>query len=555
MRADSVTVIRQTRHFECDMDSRRYVARTIFGLGLLIVSCAWANLMAAEVADRSDFLVTSWHTENGLPHGNVTALEQTPDGYLWVGTFRGLARFDGLRFTAFGAEQGTAILAERIAALAVDQKGRLWVGGESGALAWLENGQFHTAALSGATTGEDSKSPLAEKRRASGGSTHSRQLNSLGLVEDGSGTMWFQTRKPGLIRVKNGQCEVLTETNGLPPGRIFAVIADKERQPWLLAGDWLCRLKGTEWMREAQSGGLGEAQSVLSPGRSGGLWIAEPKGAWLTGGQVVRYQEGRATQELEPTPWAQDSPRSQVTALLEDHTGRLWLGMHWGGVFSSQPGGHWQRLRSEGPLAQCRVNCLFEDRQGCVWVGTLGDGLFRITRRVVSTVHLPETANEHLINTVSAGPEGSVWVGTDGAGVFRLRDGAITHFGAEEGLGSPLIFSILADRRTNVWCGTSAGLFRLHDGRFEPVAGLVGQGVLVLALFEDRSGRLWIGTAQGPVCLSGGEVKLNRLHSGGGDEIRCFAEDQESGIWVGTVGRGLFCLRSNRVEHFGPAEG
>ena len=540
-----MTVFRQTGH------SRNHVARPTFRVGLLLVIWTWANLMAAEVVHQSDFLVTSWHTENGLPDGNVTALEQTPDGYLWVGTFKGLARFDGVRFTVFSA--GPAVLAERIAALAVDSKGKLWIGGESGALAWLENGQFHHAAPSGGP-GEE-KAPFAEERRASGGSTHSRQLNTLGLVEDASGAIWLQTRKPGLIRVKDGQCKVWTETNGLPPGRIFELVPDNERQPWLLAGDGLYRLSGTSWVKKAQSPGLGEAQPVLSPGRSGGLWLAEPKGSWMAGGQVVRLQQGRAPEELEQTPWVPDSPRSQVTALLEDDTGRLWLGMHWGGVFISVPRGHWQRLRSEGPLAQYRVNCLFEDRQGCVWVGTLGDGLYRITQRVVSTVHLPETANDHLINTVCAGPAGSVWIGTDGAGVFRLREGAMTHFGTEEGLDSTLIFSILADRRTNVWCGTSVGLFRLRDRRFEPVTGLVGQGS-VLALFEDHAGSLWVGTPQGPVCLSEGEAKLNRLHSEPGtDEIRCFAEDQQGGIWVGTVGRGLFYLRSNRVEHVGPAEG
>jgi signal transduction histidine kinase/ligand-binding sensor domain-containing protein len=544
------------------------VCTLIIGAAVLLPPLMQARAQETNAPEPSNFLVASWHTEHGLPDGNITALAQTPDGYLWIGTFKGLARFDGARFVHFDARQTLPFLEDRIAALMVDRTGDLWVAGETGELGRFSNGKFQAIeSLTGATNSAASAGSL-EREPARVRSTHSRRLRAVGLVEDTSGTVWFQPDSASLFRVRNGLSQVELTTDGLLAGPFNALFGDGRREPWLLAGDWLYRRGTGDWVKQGEVKGLGALRAVLGPGRDGSVWIAAPRGSWqLGGGQVLRLFDGQVSEPFEPTPWETNSPRSGVTALLEDHTGRVWLGTQWGGVLSAIPGGHWEHPQSSGPLTQCRVNCLFEDRQGAVWVGTLGDGLHRLIPRPVRTVHLPEPAKEHLINSVSAAGDGSVWIGTDGAGLFRYGGNEFKHFGAAEGLGDSLVHSVLVDRNTNVWCGTASALYFRREGRFERVTGLPVPQAVALALFEDRAGRIWIGSHAGPISWqlrgapggapeNAGEFQLHRLDEHrSGFEIRSMAEDQAGNLWVGTVAEGLFCLRSNRVDRYRAAEG
>ncbi len=295
----------------------------------------------------------------------------------------------------------------------------------------------------------------------------------------------------------------------------------------------------------------------LAPARSGGVWVAAPRGSWITGGgSVRRFTGGQWAEQLQPTPWTPNSLRSQVTTLLEDHTGRIWLGTLWGGVFCSDAAGRWRRVETTGAFSQSVITCLFEDRQGAIWVGTVGEGLHRVTRRPVTVLTLPAPADESIITTSTVAHDGSVWVGTDGAGAFRHRDEQFVRFASEAGLTNHHICALLEDRQTNLWAGTWGGLFRFREGRFAPVLGPPELGLPVLALFEDRAGGLWIGTPHGPVCHRNGVFQLHPLRTEGGEfDIRAFAEDETGAVWVGTMGDGLFRLTGERAESFGPAQG
>ena len=528
---------------------RRELARRLAAgaLGLALAVLAPGNVPGADSVGPN-FLVSSWHTEGGLPDGNVTALAQTPDGYLWVGTFKGLARFDGVRFTVFDARRELALADEHIAGLLVDSRGRLWVACESGALLCWENGSF---------TPIPGTRVSADPTRAGARSTHSRWLRTTAMAEDAQGCLWLHDGRAALIQLSNAVPQIVAAGNGLPAGTLFGLIDDPARQPWVLAGESLLRWQAGQWVPVLHVGPLGGTQPVACAARHGGVWIAAAHGSWTSGGgRVRRLVDGQVLDPLQPTPWATNSPRSQVTALLEDEAGRVWLGTQWGGVLCSDAAGQWQHPLSDGPLAQCRVTCLFEDRQGAIWVGTLGDGLHRLVQRPVTALHLPEPAKEHLLNTACAARDGSVWAGTDGAGVFRYHDHGFTHFGNADGLDNELVLSLFEDRHTNLWCGTASGLFRFAAGRFQRVTGLPAPGGSVLTLFEDRDGDLWIGTPQGPVRHHDGTFSLRALGEDVGSvEIRSLAQDMAGHLWVGTIAQGLFCLHSNRVEHYGAAEG
>src|SRR5262245_21535739 len=142
----------------------------------LVVLVIALLLIATPAVAR--YRVDTWTTETGLPQNSVTSLVQTRDGYLWIATFGGLVRFDGVRFTVLDAEPGSGLRSVRINALVEDRAGALWIATEHGGLTRYANGSF-TTYLTGDGLPANSVRFLYEDRR---------------------GTLWASTVR-GLVRV------------------------------------------------------------------------------------------------------------------------------------------------------------------------------------------------------------------------------------------------------------------------------------------------------------------------------------------------------------------
>src|SRR5437868_12846950 len=118
---------------------------------LLILACLAATLNAADSPSANgakpspaQYLHSVWTTENGLPQNSINAILQTRDGYLWIATFGGLARFDGVKFTVFDVGNTEGLKSSRIFALCEDREGNLWIGTENGGLTRYREGVFTT---------------------------------------------------------------------------------------------------------------------------------------------------------------------------------------------------------------------------------------------------------------------------------------------------------------------------------------------------------------------------------------------------------------------------
>ncbi|MCX6925630.1 MAG: hypothetical protein NT154_20830, partial [Verrucomicrobia bacterium] len=519
---------------------------------VLLLTAGWLPLAVAQ-----EFHVRSWHMEDGLPEGRITALQQTPDGYLWIGTPQGLVRFDGAQFKMFDPSHTPAFSDARVASLLADNTGALWIGCESGDLLRYRYGRFQTLNPPMRTARPATSGFVESRTAAQEDSTRWMWSRGGDLVKDREGAVWRLVMGTGVARFQDDRCTLFTPTNGLPTQNVERLACDNEGQVWIAAGLGLYCYRDGQWLSPPGATPLSGQLPVISAAREGGIWVAAPRDSWVKdGGTVRRLYNGQWHGGLEPTPFTPKSLRSQVTALLEDRTGRLWLGTLWGGIFYSDAAGRWQPLRTEGALSQCVITCLFEDRQGAIWVGTVGEGLYRITRRPVTVLPLPAPARENIVTACCAARDGSVWVGTDGAGAFQYRQGGFAPFGREQGLTNEHVCSIFEDSQTNLWFGTWGGLFQLKQGRLGRVEGPPELGLAVLTIFEDRAGSLWIGTPRGLVCRRGQEASVHRLHASDAyDDIRSIAEDAAGSLWVGTIGQGLFHLQGDRVEQFGPDRG
>jgi ligand-binding sensor domain-containing protein/signal transduction histidine kinase len=519
---------------------------------LVAAALCWqaaSSLHAAEKTALPQFIVRSWDSEDGLPGAAVRAITRTPDGYLWVATDGGLARFDGVRFVTLTTNNTPALGEDRINALCLDSSGELWTGSHRGTLAHRRDGTFVAE-------------PVDERLQG---------VPITALARQADGSFWLATSGAGLACRTKASYTFFGGTNGPLGLSISRLAIDKAGTIWAILGTRLARLDQSQ--NPAPLPPLDSDAVEICPSADGGLWVATtfPQLSGDRGGRVLKLKDGKWGPDLEPYPWPQDTVWSRVTALLEDGTGRLWAGTRGAGLFYWE-GGKWKNLAVEGPFAQTGCTCLTADSEGMLWLGTMGGQLLQIRQRPLQTLHVPTGTDKNMILSACAARDGSIWVATDGNGLFRYRaeepafgvpasarsappgpgTGQFTRYGEQQGLPNLHVAVVLEDRLTNLWVGTWSGLFRLAGDRFERVEGPPALREVVLALCADREGNLWVGTGAGVVRMGGGKAKVFRQAEGVDHfYIRGIEEDGEGRIWLAIMDRGLYLLEDGRFARYG----
>src|SRR5215472_3839853 len=152
---------------------------------ILVVLGMVPFLKGAETAPSPGFAIRNWERQDGLSHAPIQAVARTEDGYLWIATSNGLARFDGQRFFAFTTNNTPELKDQQIVCLSASKSGDLWIGTETGVLTCLRAGEFKTVSLGGRESGH--------------------RINS--LVEDSDGGLWIGTQGAGIAHWRQGTCE------------------------------------------------------------------------------------------------------------------------------------------------------------------------------------------------------------------------------------------------------------------------------------------------------------------------------------------------------------
>lgn len=494
---------------------------------LVIVMLAWiweAPLMGEEPAPN--YLVRHWDNDSGLPASTVTALAEDREGYLWVGTPSGLARFDGDVFLNISLEGSRSLQANGVSCLDDDVDGVLWVGMSEAGLYILRNGGLVSE-------------PIYGRKLA---------VNSLG--SDTKGTLYAAVAPGGILRRDAGKWADFG-TNGLPSSNLMQVICDGNGMTWSLCDSQPFVWRNGLWVLAA---GLPEQKlkfRSIAVARKGGVWAAANLNPDNAGFRLFRFAGGRVVDVLPDCPMPRGD-RSRVTCMAEDVGGTLWVGTFGGGLYFHPVGGRWKRFQDIGPLADLIINCMFADQAGSVWIGMGSGGLYQIRPSPVTVLRLPEQARYNVVQCACATHDGSVWIGTDGAGVFRYKSGVFTQFGTNDGLPDLRVGVLLEDTHGTLWAGTHQGLCSLEDGRFHRVSVSGARDHLVMSLLEDRQGQVWAGTDVGVVRVTGDAPELFDQSKGlpGGLYI-ALAQDKSGRIWAASQFVGLFRQVGDSFEAFG----
>ena len=484
-----------------------------------------AGSLNAQTSARKGYLVEGWPTERGLPQNTVTGIAQTGDGYLWISTLDGLARFDGLRFKLFKAGNVPALGSGRIRFLFQGRHGELWLATQEGGVVRLQDGQFNAL-------------PLPE--------TQGARPAVVQVAEDQAGALWLSTEDGKVGRLAEGRYSVLA-TNWDPSGKLtFQVRMDAQGQLLAASETGIYAVNGERLVPSLQ-GKRGE-YVVHCPSRGGGWWMSAGDQVWL-------WRDGRWTASV-PSPGV---PASAIRIGLEDHAGRLWLGTWGNGLFRCGTNGALLQFTKRDGLGSDFVRSLCEDSQGNLWVGSEGGGLNRLHAPLFALHGLAEGLSWEWITSLSEGPDETLWVGTDGYGLNRLQGDLIRPATEAETITPIHVMTALADRSGRVWLGTRQGnLYEWKDGAAIRVPGSPTNSSFVRSLYEDSHGAIWVGRRDTDRVLRiehGTVTSLELPKSLGLVDVRVMVEDARGGLWIGTDGSGLLRWQSGRFERFSRENG
>ena len=549
--------------------SHRSIAAVTFLLALplflasQLVGAAEPSLSPVEYID-AEYLVETWQTEQGLPDNFVNAIAQTPDGYLWIGTFNGLARFNGVGFVVFDAANTPELPTSRIVALHCDRKGRLWIISEYGDLTQWSEGRF----------------------KAFGAREGLPRPAGCMLSEDHEGGIWVATSydDPNCFQLVDGIFKPARGSDSL--FERFGRAPDAQGYGWGVRSNHLfCvhphidvpipNFRAFEGWR-------------ITAASDGSMWLI-----------ASRIQEFHPPSDSEPAGHFEDFgplpiPTDQFTAYLSDRSGNLWVGTGVGELWRIGTNHTFRRFKFPDSATMELGRYIFEDAEGNLWIGNGGDGLIRIRPRALKTFDSHDGLASDVVrsvaqdgqgntwlatvnrvdwfphgNPVCAEPQGvhmqlpwdifgsrdgAIWVGTMGEGLLRISGQNETWFKQpDHPTGGPEMNVIFEDHKGGIHLGTPKGLFDVERDCLIQRPGPEGPHTMdIRSMAESSTGDLYLGLNGEGLLLKTKEgwQRFTTREGLAEDHVWALYTDADGALWIGTHGRGLSRLKDGHFFNF-----
>ncbi len=523
--------------------------------------------------------IRSWGVEHGLPSMVIRDVTQSADGFLWLATGQGLARFDGMAFRVFDHTTTPELGGSDLTCVTVSAEGRLWCADRSGHLTVMEPDGFQALPTPFLAQGDYVTSLTTGKGGRLVGGT--RRGLIFEIVGDQASVAWRPDQWFEPDREQSPGLQLVVDEAGARyaafQGELFR--SDEGSLGWILPDPTVDSSESVTWV------------SALATSPRGGVWVASNE-------RMQRFQDGDWVEERGAIPWRFEEPRS---CLLETRSGQLWAAAYSMGLKGFLADGSTVNVAPNDGLPAGGVLALFEDREGNLWVGTNGGGLARIRPALFQLLGGESYLGEVPINSVAEDETHDLWLATDGEGLLHW-DGY--RFRSIFGTDKPVVRVVLVDSLGRIWAGVKEGglaviipeneartqfRYEMVDrfdkqtvvslceeaGKFLWVATengvdrlpledphrkqpwLLPDWVTVQCLYSVAPNEVWLGTRdQGVLRWDSGEVRRYGAAQGLPDShVTAMCLDPAQRLWVGTNGGGVACFDGDGFQPIGPQQG
>ncbi len=517
----------------------------------------------------ADYVNQVWTAAEGLPGNTVTDLLQKSDGYLYIGTYDGLVRFDGVKFTILNKNTVSDFRCVSARTIFEDTDGNLWVGSNDEGVAKISSSGIEMFTTDNGLPNNSIRDIAQDKSgniwigtsngvvflTPSGKFVSPEGLDAyddssclvISLYCDTAGRIWLSTtKKHGLYYYSSGKFTQYTAFNAIDYSTVTAITQDDTGSFWYgLTQKGVVRVsEGNYKLYGSQEGMLETTVNDIYLDNSNSLWFGTEKG-------VVLYKQGQFSTYTE----AEGLTNNNVKKIIEDREGSIWYATDRGGVQKMSPG-KFRTVTLSSP-----VNCISESDEGLVWIGT-DNGLLCYEKGVFIENELTKMLKGIRIRHIENTDKGDLLVSTYAkyGQVLMTKEGQITYWTTKHGLAGDRVRVAIEDKSQNLWIGTTTGLTKIDYVAAELTSYTKNEGLeneYVMCLYEDTEGYLWIGTDGGGICImkDGKIISVLTTKDGlAGNVIFKIMQDKNGVYWIST-GTGLTRIEGNKFKNFTASDG
>ncbi len=531
----------------------------------------FAQPCVSQEVDLQNYRLTQYGMEEGLPQSTINDIIQTRDGYIWLATFGGLVRFDGISFTTFDRSNTKGMRSDRILHLFEDSSGAIWLGTESGLLKF-ENGECtfyliedNSFVYSPSMMKEDSKGTIWLLANSNAYIVNENSIDKVDILRDSelvqealnnSDGVWL-AHENEILRTYGDQviqvADLSSEVNHIIED--FVEFPENSGEYFFgTTGDGVFQQKDGTLRLFNESDGL-------SSRFTWNLYVDKKKNLWVTSYSGVSFWNGSGFTQLELN---EVSDEVQFSRVFEDNEGNYWIGSQGDGLFKFRPTqistiGRREGLKNDIMLSLASLNDgTYIFATNCGGIYSYDPATQRLTQPVISDL-LPN----QCIWSVFQDSKDHIWFGSR----ILYRSNSLTEPGVivdeNQGFDGTEVFTISEDSNGNIWIGAINGLYK-YDGetylRYSTENGMSYNDTRTV--FEDQNGVIWVGTSSG----------LNKILNGTAEQVplaeieirdniqpepyvRAIHQDEEGVMWIGTYGNGIFRIKDGKVTSITKEDG
>jgi signal transduction histidine kinase/CheY-like chemotaxis protein/ligand-binding sensor domain-containing protein len=518
----------------------------------------------------SQYALDVWQEKEGLPQVTVNTIFQTKDGYLWIGTNEGLARFDGVRFVTI-EDESLGFARKEITTIGEADDGALWIGFQGGIARYKDkqitilNSQNGLSGGSASTITKDNKGNLwigsssdicygNYPNFTSINKKYGKDINmTKSIYIDANGSIWIGRKRTGIYQIKDGEpiYHSFKRKEGTELNNIISISGSADGTVWMAAqaGILIKHRDNNFTLYDLNKEGEGNLTfQVVHVDPEGSIWIGtRERGLFrFENEELVQYTNANINFSM-----------SDISALYTDREGSLWIGSQIDGLLRLRDVEFSSYTVKDG-LANSRAYSLFEDSKKNIWIGSSGAGFSILNNNGITKYNEKFDANGKtspigMVNSIIETVDGTIWLAT-ASGILEYKDGKI--YQILKDIINESVRIIFRDKDNGIWIARSEkgkGLIYIKDRKlikeYTQQDGFAGG--LTRTIYQDSKGIVWIGTSHDGIA----QFKDGKLLSSAGETIlpnkyvTSIIEDKNGAIWIATKG-GLSRYKDSRYINY-----